>query len=253
MPVINRLHRRSAQGAELEIYRNLYTRILLRAGQKTEGIVLGITSATPGEGKTITALNLARAFAEDRRLASSSGQHRERLLGGKIGSQILDQGRLPHRGTPSDVLIIDCNEGRVRASHKLEVQELPGLTDYLTGSCSLNDIIRVTKTPQLAVIPVGASPDSLMVLIGSEGMRDLIEAVRWRFALVVVDLPAVLAGADTQAMTPLVDYLLMVVRSGQVSQKDLKRALELIEPQKLIGTVLNDRRRTLPNWLDQLF
>lgn len=253
MGVINGLRQRGAQGADLEIYRNLYTRIFLRAGQRTGGIVLGITSATPGEGKTTTALNLARAFAEDRRLARYSDQHRDRLPNDLLGSQVLAEGRLLHGGSPSDVLIIDCNEGRVRASHELEVQELPGLTDYLSGSCSLDDIIRVTQIPHLKVIPVGASPDALMVLMGSDGMQDLIEEVRWRFALIVVDLPAALAGADTQAMSPLIDYLLMVVRSGQVSQKDLKRALELIERQKLIGTLLNDRRRTLPKWIDQLF
>jgi non-specific protein-tyrosine kinase len=82
-------------------------------------------------------------------------------------------------------------------------------------------------------------------------MADLMSSVRGRFALVIVDLPSILTGAEAQAMTSLVDHLLLVVRTGRVSHKNLSHALELIGRDKLIGAILNDHRAPLPNWLEQ--
>src|SRR5579883_2539886 len=147
----------SSMAVANDAYHDLSTRILLttrRGGSAT----LGITSATSGEGKTTTVLNLARSFAEDQRVVGPDEKAQK-------------------------VLIVDCNAGHVRSAQELQVPEEPGLTEYLSNSCSLSEIIKETPVLHLSIAPVGAHPEMLPALLRNRGMLDPVAGARDRFSL----------------------------------------------------------------------
>jgi non-specific protein-tyrosine kinase len=72
-------------------------------------------------------------------------------------------------------------------------------------------------------------------------MRDLVADMRGRYPerYIFFDVPPILTGADAMAFAPLVDYILVVVQAGQTSVRDVKRALQLLPGEKVLGLVLN--------------
>ena len=72
-------------------------------------------------------------------------------------------------------------------------------------------------------------------------MKDLVQEMKTRYPdrYVFFDAPPILSSADALALVPLVDYIIMVVQAGTTSMNDVKKALELIPQDKVIGFVLN--------------
>ena len=206
-------------------FRNLYTRVLLSIRGK-ERVVLGVTSAIAGEGKTTIAAGLATTLA--------------------LEGAVLKEGR--QGGT---ILLIECNQGLRSADRELAVGETPGLVQYLRGDCTLDAAIKPSAYERLAILPLGEPATGFPILIRNATLRETMAELRRRFDLIVLDLPAALVSTDTQVLAGFADHLLLVVRAGVTPAKLVQQALGELGEAQFLGVVLNDHRVELPGWLEQ--
>lgn len=200
---------------EVENYRVLRTQILQRTcgeGGKT----LMITSAHPGEGKTLTAINLALTFA---------------------------------REFQQTVLLVDCD---LRGQSIHEVLGFPsdrGLANYLLDGAPVSDLIVWPGIEKLTVISGGRTIPESTEILGSPRMRELVAEVRDRYPerYVIFDMPCVLEGADSLAFASRVDHILLVVQAGKTPVQDVRKALDLLPREKILGVVLNRAEDAMKN------
>lgn len=190
-----------------EAFRVLRTNLQFMGLDKPVKTIL-ITSATPGEGKTTTAINLAIAFAQ----------------------------------TGAKVLLIDADLRRPTVAKVLGVENWKGLTSALLTQDEPEDFLVQTAIPGLSVLTSGPLPPNPAELVGSGRMGRLLEHLAERFDVVLVDSPPVLAVTDACVLAPKVDGALMVVRSGKVEREKAVRAKEALTAVKanLLGVVLGD-------------
>ncbi len=217
-----------AHYARSSLVRDLYTRVVRHAGGESHN-VLAVTSAIDGEGKTLVVTSLAIMLANDRALAGSDE-------------------------AVNDVLILDWNQrpdSSPGATEEFGVATTPGLIQYLTNECELDDIVQRTFLNHLWVMPVGGAQHNFSVLIRTPRLLEMMESLRQRFGLILLDLPSVLTTTDTQLLAALADQLVLVVRAGVTPSKLVTQALDELDREKLVGVVLNDTRKDLPDWLDQ--
>jgi len=212
----------------VEAFRMLRTSLLwCEQGDSMKTLV--VTSAAPGEGKTLTSANLSVTFAHD-------------------GLR---------------VLLIDCDVRRPRLHGLFQVPRSPGLMELLTptlgsdGAQSLTfnpslartdsgrpvtDVIRPTNVRGLSLLTCGALPTNPSNLLSGVRMRVLLQELAKSFDLVILDTPPVLATADAGILASLADGVLLVVRAGQTDRVAAKRAQQQLMNvgARIVGTVLND-------------
>jgi protein-tyrosine kinase len=192
---------------EVDAYRILRTRIMHRADLSTCNTIM-VTSALPGEGKTLTAINLALIFAKE---------------------------------FSQTVLLVDCDLRRQNIHEFLGYDAEKGLADYLLNGEPLSELIVWPGIEKLTVISGGKTLNVGSEFLASPGMKRLVQEMKHRYPerLVIFDVPPVLAGSDALAFAPLVDFVVMVVRAEQTSAKDVQKAVALLPKAKLLGLVLN--------------
>jgi non-specific protein-tyrosine kinase len=192
---------------EMEAYRILRTRIMRRIGTDGGNTIM-VTSAIPGEGKTLTSINLAMTFA---------------------------------REFSQTVLLVDCDLHLQRIHQVLGYESEKGLADFFIDAEPLPNLIVWPGIEKLTVISGGRTIDASSEFLGSQGMKELVEDMKNRYKdrYVIFDAPPILIGADTMALAPLVDFIVVVVRAGYTSAKDLKSALGMLPKEKVMGMVLN--------------
>ena len=193
-----------------EYYKVLRTNIMRRTKEKNWNTIM-ITSVQPGEGKTLTAINLTAAFA---------GEFNQ------------------------TVLLVDCDLRRQKVHQYLNFSSEKGVVDYLVNGCELKDLMVWPNIEKMTIISGGKTISNSAELLGSPKMKTLVNEIKQRYddRYVIFDLPPIFVGADTIAFAPLVDCILMVVEEGRTSVKDVKKALEMIPAEKFIGFVLNRRK-----------
>lgn len=184
-----------------EYYRSIRTTLLLSAADARMQ-VLAVTSPLPQEGKTGTLSNLASAFAQ----------------AGK------------------SVVIIDADVRKPRLHKIFRIQNLNGLTKYLTTDLPLDDLLRVTAIPLLSLINAGPVPPNPVELLGSEKMAGLIGRLRETFDFVFIDTPPLLAVSDALVLAPRLDGAILVVRAGKTPRAALRQAREKLDSHKIKGT-----------------
>ena len=189
-----------------EQYRTLRTRLGQAEGTSALRSVL-ITSPQKGEGKSITAANLALTMAQEL-------QRRVVIVKADLRKPSLQ----PIFGLPPG----------------------PGLAEFLSGAAELKDVMKSLAEHHLAVIPGGHAPMNPAELLGSTAMRRLVDHLRTRFDRVILDTPPVLPLADVAVLAPLVDGILMVVRAGFTTRSAIENALRSFDSSRLIGVVLNE-------------
>jgi non-specific protein-tyrosine kinase len=192
---------------EVEFYRQLRTRILQLSGGKGGATVM-VTSALPGEGKTLTSINLALTFAKEFKQTA---------------------------------LLVDCDLKQQSVHSTMGFASDRGLVDYLMDDCPIPELFVWPGVAKLTVISGGKTVRDSCELIGSPGMKDLVLEMKNRYPerYVFFDTPSVLSSADAIAFAPLVDYILVVAQAGQTSLKDINRAVELLPAEKILGLVMN--------------
>jgi Mrp family chromosome partitioning ATPase/uncharacterized protein involved in exopolysaccharide biosynthesis len=213
----------------VEAFRMLRTSLIwCEQGDSMKTLV--VTSAAPGEGKTLTSANLSVTFAYD-------------------GLR---------------VLLVDCDVRRPRLHGLFQVPRSPGLMELLTPSYNGNDlsqsltfnptagltdsgrpvtdVVRPTNVRGLSLLTCGALPTNPSGLLSGVRMRVLLQELAKSFDLVILDTPPVLATADAGILGSLADGVLLVVRAGQTDRVAAKRAHQQLVNvgARVVGTVLND-------------
>jgi receptor protein-tyrosine kinase/non-specific protein-tyrosine kinase len=192
--------------AAAEQYRELRTRIAHREQDRACRVLL-VTSPMNSDGKSVTTLNLALAMAQE--------FHRR-------------------------VLVID-GDLRGRSLHRwLGLQGRPGLTDVLTGEVPLEQALLSLPDYRLTFLPAGSPSDHPTELLGSADMRAVVDAFRTQYDRILIDTPPANRVADVGVLLPLVDGVLVVVRAGQTPRPAIEQTLANVDPEKLLGLVLND-------------
>jgi capsular exopolysaccharide synthesis family protein len=191
-----------------EQYRTLRSRISHR--EETASLrTLIVTSPGAGDGKSVTAANLALTMAQE-------FQRR--------------------------VILVDA-DFRGSSVHSLfGVSSTPGLAELLTGEAALDDVMVYLPDYRLTIIPAGQTPQFPTELLGSTVMRRFVDTLRSRFDRMLFDVPAVAPLADVGTLAPLVDGVLMVVRAGITLRPALDQALGAFDEHKVVGVVLNDAK-----------
>jgi capsular exopolysaccharide synthesis family protein len=191
-----------------DAYKMLCTRVL-RALREGDHSALAVVSPGAGDGKTLTAINLALSLA---------------------------------REVEHTVLLVDADLRRPSVHTTFGLGECPGLSDHLLDGTPLQELLIHPGIASFVLLPGGRPVRKSTELLGSAKMRALVAELKARYPerIVVFDLPPVLSKADAVAFAPLVDASLMVVREGNTTPQDIARAAEMLAPANLIGFVLND-------------
>jgi non-specific protein-tyrosine kinase len=201
-----------SEAPELEYYRVLRTHILQQTGGK--GNTVMVTSANPGEGKTLTAINLSFTFA---------------------------------REFKQTALLVDCDFKRQQIHERLGYSSDRGLADYLIDDAPISELMVWPGVEKLTVISGGKTVKDSSELLGSLGMKNLVADMKSRYPdrYVFFDAPPLLTCADSLAFAPLVDYVLIVVQAGKTSLQDVNRALKLLPSEKILGLVMNRQQNLM--------
>ena len=188
-----------------EQFRTLRGRIdAMSAKQPLRTIV--VTSPNPGDGKTTAAINLATVTA-------------------------LSLGRR--------VLLVDCDLRKPKVHLALGLRPEAGLAEVLTGSKSLDEAILKVENMNLDVLAVRGRPPNPSELLSSANMIQLVEELAKRYDRVILDTPAALGMPDAKAVAELADGIVLVVRAGVTSRRDVETSIDLIDRRRLLGLLLN--------------
>ena len=190
-----------------DLYRSMRAQVLQALDQRRK-TTLGITSATHGEGKTLTAINLAIAMAMD---------------------------------VKHTVLLVDADLRTPAIARYLGLQPTVGLSDYLTGQAEMADCLLRSHIERISILPERNNVGNSAELLASPRMLRLATELKERYPdrIVIYDLPPLLPGGDAIGFLPSVEATLLVVRDGMTRTTDLTRATELLSDRNLIGMVLN--------------
>ncbi|HEU0052783.1 MAG TPA: polysaccharide biosynthesis tyrosine autokinase [Longimicrobium sp.] len=207
---VNDLHSSGSQA-----YRKLRTHLIFSTAG--EGLrTLLVTSPAASEGKSTVCANLAVTFAQQR----------------------------------LRVVLVDGDLRRSRIHHVFGTERVPGLTEVLTGSATLDEAVRPTAVEGLSVLPAGVLVPNASELLGGPTMRALLAELAQRFDLVVVDTPPVMAAADAEILGVQTDAVLVVVRAGQTERQAAQYAVQQLRAigARVIGAVLNDPDEKVPGY-----
>jgi protein-tyrosine kinase len=188
-------------------YKILRTRVLRRLSANNWAS-LGITGIAAGEGKSLTAVNLALALAQD---------------------------------VNTWVTLVDLDLQRPQLGSYLGMTYEHGLTDFLTGQVELEQIVYDIGVKRLAVVPNATSVESSSELLSSPRMADFVNALESQSPrrVVVYDMPPLMVTDDVLAFAPRVDSFLVVVAQGQTARRTLANATEVLSELNVLGVVLN--------------
>lgn len=185
--------------AASESYKLLRTMLEYSFADEKNCRVIGVTSAMTGEGKSLTAVNLALNLAQMR----------------------------------NKVLLIDCDMRRPSIAAKLGMNKTPGLSGFLSGQKEQSALVRICgiKDNEKAfhVITSGKNPPNPMELLGSMRMEKMLEAFREPYDYIILDLPPICEVSDALVVAKQTDGMLMVVRENYCSRSLLGEAVRKLE------------------------
>ncbi|KKM10742.1 capsular biosynthesis protein [Clostridiales bacterium PH28_bin88] len=193
-----------------EAYRTLRTNIQYASVDHPVNSLL-ITSAGPGEGKSLTAANLAVVMAQ-------SGK---------------------------ETLLVDCDLRKPMQHRLFGLRNNRGLTSLLVQGGDPGTVTQQTEVAHLNIITSGLIPPNPAELLGSQAMKPLVQELKSRYATVIIDGPPLIAVTDAALLAPRVDGVLLVIRAGEARIDMVQEAKSIIENAgaRVIGCVLNGVRR----------
>ena len=196
------------KGPFVDAYKILRTQVMHRLRENNWN-VLGITSPGHGEGKTLTAVNLAVSLAME---------------------------------TSQTVLLVDADLRSPSIHEVFGLDDCPGLADYLLDNQPVEDLLVHPGIGRFVLLPGGRAISNSTEILTSQKMVALVEEFKNRYParIVIFDLPPLLHTADVLAFSPYTDALLFVVEEGKTTAEQLQRALLLVKNSRpVLGTVLN--------------
>lgn len=215
---------------EVNALRSLRDSIYLQAGDKSIETIL-ITSAAPGEGKSFIATNLAAAIAAP---------------GTSISAVIASRGSI--------VILVDADLRKPSLHEIYDMPNLLGLADILAlppaaAEKMLEKALRPTKIDNLFLLPAGRTPMDPGSLLNSPNFLNVLNALKARSDLVVIDSGPVLDVVETRAIAHAVDASMLVLSHGQSRRRVVQRAINYLKDDRygsLLGVVFN--RVQLPGY-----
>lgn len=224
------VHYGNGHGPQLEAFRRLRINVLAATSDLASKAML-VTSAETGEGKSTVTANLAVTIAQ-------SGRR---------------------------VVVVDCNLHSPQVHEIFSVPNVKGLSDVLTKQAELNDVMLTTQYLRLSVIPSGSqipSPVELVgsssitendffgqltqgtELLGSSEMEQLIEQLRDKADVILLDTPALRNVTDAAMLVPLVDNVILVVARSHSSRDSLASTYAQLQTihAKQISLVINQEK-----------
>ena len=147
----------------------------------------------------------------------------------------------------SAALLVDADLRDPDLRNMLELEPGPGLVDYLLGKEAIEDLLIHPNIGNLVILPGGEPVANTSELMRSPMMAAMIRELRARYSdrLIVFDVPPLLAGADTLALSSFMDATILLVEERKTPRDDIARSRELLQDSNLMGIVLN-KSRELP-------
>jgi succinoglycan biosynthesis transport protein ExoP len=200
------LIRHTARGGFAEGYRVLRTALGFSWTESRPRILL-VTSTLPGEGKSLTAANLALTLASPE----------------------------------SRVLLVEGDLRKPKVHSLMNARRAPGLSDVLVGKVKAADAMQRVNGSPLTVLSGGTPPPNPADLLASDAVRVLLESLRGQFSWIVIDSPPVAAVAEPLMLAPLADGVVVVVGAEMVPREAARHTLERIAETgaRILGVVLN--------------
>jgi capsular exopolysaccharide synthesis family protein len=197
--------RGAARSVAAEKFRRLKT--LLDNDEAGAARVIVVTSATPREGKSLVAVNLALAFASDQK---------------------------------AETLLVDADLRRPSVGRFFTPAPGVGFAEILEGKVDVEHALVRLKDVSLKVLPAGHPPRDPVDLLSSDRCRTLVAALRERYHRVIIDTPPIVPFTDADAVGRSADGILIVVRAGQTPKSVYLQAISAVTSTRILGTVLND-------------
>ena len=191
-----------SQSYSAEQFRKVKTHIL---NQSPAPRSILITSTVPAEGKSMVAFNLALSFGQEK--------HIRTIL---VDADLRKPSIYP--GLPS-----------------------AGLSDYLAGQISWEDILIRFEAQNLFLVPAGTPSPKAPELLGSPRVKELLQSLReWgEKTYILIDAPPILVTSEPLIFSKLVDGIVLVVMSDRAPKKSVRKAVETIGREKIVGVVFN--------------
>jgi len=198
----------SSHETPAEEFRTLRTRLNhLQTLQPLHTVV--VTSPSPAEGKTFSAVNLALAQAQ---IAESS------------------------------VLLGDFDLRRPVIHNLFQIDRAPGLSDFLTGRCSFPQALRKIEGMTLYLLPAGSPVKNPLELLNLRQARALFEELPHIVSWAIFDTPPLLFSADANLLATLADGTVLVVKIGSTTFDNVQRAMQSLCENNVLGIVANGAR-----------
>ncbi len=191
-----------------EIFKTLRSRILYPDEQYRVPRTIMITSTVPQEGKSFVSANLGISLAQ---------------------------------GMDQHSLLVSCDLRRPTLAKMFGIEERHGLVDYLRDTRELNGLIRKTSIAKLSLLPSGKPPTNPAELLSSSRMEALVKELSQRYEdrIVIFDSPPFQLAPESTVLKQLVDTVVLVVREGKAGKHQIKKIVEEIGKEKLLGIVFN--------------
>ena len=194
----------------VEAYKLLRTKLEYSFVSGKDCRVLAVSSATPSEGKSFSAINLACSLAQ-----------------------------LNKR-----VLLMDCDMRKPTLAEKMSLKKHPGLSDYLIGKMDFQDVCQRYEgggSGIIQVVAAGHTPPNPLELLSSEKMAWTMRNLEKHFDYIILDLPPVGEVSDALVTAKMTDGVLIVVRQNYCSRADLREAVQQFEfvGSKILGVLMN--------------
>ena len=169
---------------------------------------MAVTSPTQGCGKTVVSINLAMSIAHH---------------------------------TDTTTMLVDFDLRRPSVKKYLGLSSGPSLNDVLSGDATVAEALVNPELDRFVVLPTAMPVKHSSEVLSSQKVSNLIQEIRDRYAerIVIFDLTPMLATDDAMIMLQQVDCVLVVVGNGMVSNEQMTETMRYINPDKLVGTVLN--------------
>ncbi len=206
----NRVIAQEKRHAFADAYRMMRTQILSKL-RKNNWCSIGVSSAGPHQGKSLTSTNLAISIA---------------------------------RNVNHTVLLADFDLRRPNIRNLFNYEGEYGLIDCIRDDLPLEEALFTPAMDGLVVLPGGKPIDESSEVLGTPKVRRLIEEMKDRYKnrIIIFDLPPMLVTDDVFEILPNIESLVFVVEEGKTKREEVSRCMDLLKGHNVIGTILNKSR-----------
>lgn len=195
-----------------EAYRTIQSNLSFLIPDRNTGIIIGLTSAVPKDGKTFTSINMAFFLAE-------SGKK---------------------------VLLIDGDMRCASVARNLRIEAENGLSEYLSSQTEEINIRKDVIYENADVLTSGKIPPNAFVLLCSDRCKKMLESLRSSYDYILIDLPPINVVAESASLSWMADGVVLVVREGHTKYTELSETIRQLKLTKstIVGVIYNCRKST---------